>query len=187
LALARKREGETELQEICGNCGAFKDYGLGNGIGHCENTDELVNAKNKCCGPKNQGVFFTSKNACLAQKAKTIWEQETDKYIVNIAHSTLVYHAISHVMYQEIFIRNIVKTLEDAQELEAENAIMNQHNIDLEKENVELNKKLVEANKILDELHDLIAPLNIGIADEARDVVERLRVCLTQKVVEAKT
>jgi hypothetical protein len=83
----------------------------------------------------------------LEQKAKTIWEQETDKYIVNIAHSTLVYHAISHAMYQEIFIKNIVKTLEDAQELEAENTLMNQHNIDIEKENVELNKKLVEEAK----------------------------------------
>jgi hypothetical protein len=181
--MATKNEDKTE--EICGNCGTFKDYGLGNGIGHCENTDELVNAKNKCCGPKNQGVFFTSKNACLAQKAKTIWEQETDKYTTNVSNSTLKYHRISHAMYEEIFIRNIVKTLEDAQELEAENALINQHNIDIEKENVELHKKLLEANKILEKWCKECMDDNFGACENDCGTHD-LRVCLTQKVVEAK-
>jgi hypothetical protein len=40
-------------------------------------------------------------------------------------------------------------SLEDVQELEAENALINQHNIDVEKENVVLAKKILEAKKDL--------------------------------------
>jgi hypothetical protein len=63
--------------------------------------------------------------------------------------------------------------LVDAQKLESENAIMNEHNICLEQENVELNKKLIEANKILDEEKEFLTPS-----------LKRLRMYLTMKETE---
>jgi vacuolar-type H+-ATPase subunit I/STV1 len=91
----------------------------------------------------------------IKSKAKTIWKQETAKYIKNISNSTLEYHAISHVMYEEIFVRNIAKTLEEAQKLENEVIILNTtHDLRVARIN-QLEKQIAEANKILDEFDRL--------------------------------
>jgi hypothetical protein len=64
-------------------------------------------------------------------------------------------------------------SLEDVQELEAENALINQHNIDVEKENVVLAKKLLEAKKDLGEEKEFLTPS-----------LKRLRMYLTMKETE---